>query len=233
MNPRQVIHVQGVASPDEAEQLEALGVELIGVRVGERATGRILGSEDARRISARLKRARLCVEPLGGAAALDAKEARWMGARVVQVPWGQEVPRAWRESLAREGLEWALVRVAADEDDDPAWVRARLEEQGGPPPAWMQVEICPSLEEGWRIIRDSNESELDARDLDALAAEFPLLFSLSLSLDDIDEVRRRLRHARGFSFAITDDRGEAPGAHRFTLEQLRVLLERLNSEARA
>jgi hypothetical protein len=130
----------------------------------------------------------------------------------------------------REGIEWALVRVSADEDDDPEWVRARLEEEGAPPPKWTQVEICPSLEDGWRVIRDSNESELDARDLDALAAEFPLLFSLPLFLEDVGEVQRGLRHARGFSFALADERGAAPGAHRFNLEQVRAILERLDAD---
>jgi hypothetical protein len=225
-----VIHVQGVASPEEAEQLELLGVDLVGVVVGERTVGRVIGSDDAHAIAAHLKRARLCVEPLGGASALEAKAAKRMGAQVVQVPWGTEVSRAWRESLAQAGVEWALVRVAADEDDDPAWVRARLEEAGAPPPTWTQVEICPSLEDGWRIIRESNENELDARDLDAIAAETPVLFSLPLSFDNIREVRRGLSHARGFSFTLGDNLGEAPGAHRFTLDQVRVLLRRLDAE---
>jgi len=224
-----VIHVHGVASPEEAEQLEALGVDLIGVVVGEPVSGRVLGRDNARAISARLKQARLCVEPLGGAAALDAKEARRIGARVVLVPWGLEVPQAWRKSLAQAGVEWALMRVPADEDDDPAWVRARLEEVGAPPPAWTQVEICPSLNDGWRVIRESNENELDARDLDALAKKAPLLFSLPLPLDEVGDVRRGLSHARGFSFSIADDLGEAPGAHRFTQGQVRALLEQLDT----
>lgn len=225
-----VIHVHGVASPEEAEHLELLGVELMGVVVGERATGRVIGADDARAIAARLKRARLCVEPLGGTSALDAQAARRMGAQVVQVPWRTEVPRAWRESLAQAGVEWAVVRVAADEDDDPAWVRARLEDAGAPPPAWAQVEICPLLEDGWRIIRESNENELDARDLDTIAAETPVLFCLPLALEDVREVRRGLSHAKGFSFVLGDQLGAAPGAHHVTLEQLRTLLMRLDAE---
>lgn len=225
-----VIHVQGVASPEEAEQFELLGVDLMGVVVGERTRGRVIGSDDAHAIAARLKRARLCVEPLGGPSALEAKAAKRMGAQVVQVPWGTEVSRAWRESLAQEGVEWALVRVPADEDDDPAWVGARLEEAGTPPPTWTQMEICPSLDDGWRIIREPNENELDARDLDAIAAESPVLFSLPLSLDNIREVRRGLSHARGFSFALGDNLGKAPGAHWLTPDRVRVLLGRLDAE---
>lgn len=225
-----VIHVHGVASPEEAEQLESLGVDLLGVVVGERAKGRVISSDTAREIAACLKRAQLCVEPLGGAAALEPKAAQRMGARVVQIPWRMDVPRAWRESLVREGIEWALARVPADEDDDPAWVRSRLEEHGAPPPTWTQVELCPSLDDGWRVLREPNENELDARDLDALAAATPLLFSLPLRLDDVGEVRQKLRHARGLSFTIEDPLGAAPGAHRFTLEQVRALLARLDAE---
>ncbi|WP_309896817.1 hypothetical protein [Archangium sp.] len=154
-----------------------------------------------------------------------------MGVQVVQVPWGTEVPRTWRQALAQASVEWALVRVPADEDDDPAWVQARMEEAGTPPPAWTQVEICPSLEDGWRVIRDASENELDARDLDALAAKLPSLFSLRLRLDDVEEVRSRLVHARGFSFTLGDKLGEALGAHHFTLNQVRELLKRLEAES--
>ncbi|NOJ92787.1 hypothetical protein HMI51_07555 [Corallococcus coralloides] len=232
MRRKLVIHVHGVASPEEAEQLELLGVDLVGVVVGNHAAGRALDGDDVLAIAASLKRARLCVEPLGGAAALDAREAHRMGARVVQVPWGTEVPRGWRESLAHVGVEWALVRVAADADDDPAWVRARLEDTGVPPPAWAQVEICPSLEDGWRVIRESNESELDAHDLDVIASETPVLFSLPLSLEDVSDVRQGLSHAMGFSFVLGDRLGMAPGAHHITLGQLSTLLKRLDTEGR-
>ncbi len=225
-----VIHVHGVATPEEAEQLESLGVDLIGVVVGERTTGRVLGRDSASAIGARLKRARLCVEPADGEEWLDVEVLRRMGAHVVQVPWGPEVSRTWRESLAQAGLDWALVRIPADEDDDPAWVRSRLTEAGPPPAAWTQVEICPSLADGWRVIREPNEDELDARDLDALAAGTPILFSLPLSLDQVDDVRRELRHAWGFSFALADDLGMAPGAQRFTLEQVYALLRQLDRE---
>ncbi|WNG21339.1 hypothetical protein [Cystobacter fuscus] len=226
-----VIHVHGVASPEEAEQLESLGVDLIGVVVGERATGRVIARDDAHAIAACLKRTRLCVELLGEASLLEPQAARRMGVQVVQVPWGTEVPQTWRQALARAGIEWALVRVPADEDDDPAWVRARIEEAGTPPPAWTQVEICPSLEDGWRVIRDASENELDARDLDALAAKLPLLFSLPLRLDEVKEIRRGLFHARGFSFTLGDKLGEARGAHHFSLNQVRKLLKRLEAES--
>jgi hypothetical protein len=224
------IHVQGVASPEEAEQLELLGVDLVGVVLGERTVGRVIGRDGAHAIAARLKRAQLCVEPLGGASALEAKAAKQLGAQVVQVPFGTEVSRAWRESLAQVGVQWALVRVPANEDDDPAWVRERLQEAGSPPPTWTQVELCPSLDDGWRIIREPNENELDARDLDVMAAEFPVLFCLPLSLDNLSEVRRGLSHARGFSFVLGDNLGKSPGAHRVTLDQVRVLLRRLDAE---
>jgi hypothetical protein len=221
-----VIHVQGVASLEEARQLESLGVDLISVFIGERTAGRVLGLQDARAISAGLKEAKLCVESPSGKL-LPADAARQTGAQVVQVPWGQEVPRAWRESLAKERLQWALVRVPADEDDDPAWIRTRLEDAGAPPPVWTQVEVCPSLDDGWQIIRESNENELDARDLDSIAAEAPLLFSMPLLTVNINEVRQRLHHAKGFSFTLEDKRGTSPGAHRITLEKARTLLERL------
>lgn len=103
MRRKIVVHVHGVASPEEAEQLELLGVDLVGVVIGNHTAGRVVGGDDASEIAASLKRARLCVEPLGGATVLDARAAQRMGARVVQVPWGTEVPKGWRESLAQTG----------------------------------------------------------------------------------------------------------------------------------
>ena len=154
-----------------------------------------------------------------------------MGVHVVQIPWGMEVPQTWRQALIRAGVEWALVRVPAAEDDDPSWVRARMEEAGPPPPAWTQVEICPSLEDGWRVLRDASENDLDAHDLDVLATKSPILFSLPLRLDDLEEIRRVLLHARGFSFALGDKLGEAPGAHHFTPNQVSAPLRRLEAES--
>ena len=226
-----VIHVHGVTSPEEAERLESLGADLIGLIVGERAKGRVVTRNDAHAIAACIKRARLCVEFPGEASLLEPQAALRMGVKVVQVPWGTDVPQTWRQALAQANIEWALVRVPADEDDDPAWVRARVEEAGTPPPAWTQVEICPSLEDGWRVIRDASENELDARDLDALAAKFPILFSLPMRLDDVKEIRRGLFHARGFSFTLGDNLGEALGSHHFTLNQVCELLKRLKAES--
>ncbi|MBN8231113.1 hypothetical protein JYK02_26685 [Corallococcus macrosporus] len=230
MRRKIVVHVHGVASPEEAEQLESLGVDLVGVVMGSHTAGRVVGGDDVPLIAASLKRARLCVEPLGGAAALDARTAQRMGVRVVQVPWGTEVTTGWRQALAHAGVEWALMRVAAEADDDPAWVRTRLVDTGAPPPAWAQVEICPSLDDGWRIIRELNESELDAHDLNVIASEIPVLFSLPLSLEDVHDVCQGLSHAKGFSFVLGDQSGMAPGAHHITLEQLNMLLGRLDTE---
>jgi hypothetical protein len=129
-----LIRVHGVVSFDEATWLEALGMDLIGVVVGEPAKGRTVSRETARQIAGHLTRARLCVE-LSANMDLAPEEVHRMGAALVEVPWGPEVPRAWREALAYLGVGWAQVRVPADEDDDPSWERGRRSpvQQGGAP----------------------------------------------------------------------------------------------------
>lgn len=225
--PREIlIRVHGVVSPDEAIWLEALGVDLIGVVVGEPAEGRIVSGETARQIAGYLTRARLCVEPSANLD-LTPDEAHRMGAALVAVPWGREVPRAWREALAYLGLGWALVRVPADEDDDPSWVKSRIEEAGAPGPAWVEVEVCPNLEDGWSFIREPHESELDAADLDELARFHAILYSLAFRPDNVRSIREVLAHAKGFSFTLADVDGDVAGAHRYGKEALRALLEQL------
>ena len=220
-----LLRVHGVVSTEEAIWLESLGVNLIGVVVGEPAAGRIVSGETALRIAGHLTRARLCVEP-GAGIDLAPEEAHRMGAAFVEVPWGREVPRAWREALAHLGVGWALVRVPADEDDDPSWIRSRIEEAGTPDPAWVEVEVCPNLEDGWSVIREPHESELDATDLDELARFHEVLYAPAARPDNIRAIREALAHAKGFSFTLADGEGVA-GAHRYGTEELRSLLEQL------
>lgn len=221
-----LIRVHGVASIDEATWLEALGVDLISVVVGEPSQGRIVSRELARRIAGHLTRARLCVE---ASADLDLapEEAHRMGAAFVEVPWGPEVPRAWREALVRFGLGWALVRVPADEDDDPSWVQSRIEEAGAPEPAWAEIEVCPNLEDGWSVIREPNESELDAADLDELARSHAILYAPAARPDNVRAIRDALAHAKGVSFTLSDGDDGVAGAHRYSKEGLQAVLEQL------
>jgi hypothetical protein len=225
--PRElVIRVHGVVSPDEATWLEALGVDLISVVVGEPAEGRVVSDETARQIADHLTRARLCIEPCPGMD-LTPEEVHRMGATLVAVPWGRAVPRAWREALAHLGLGWALVRVPADEDDDPSWIQSRIAETDAPGPAWVEVEVCPNLEDGWNVIREPNESDLDASDLDELARFHTILYSLAFRLDNVRPIRKSLVHAKGFSFTLNDGDGGVAGAHRYDKKELQGLLEQL------
>jgi hypothetical protein len=221
-----IIRVHGVASSEEAMWLEALGVDLISVVVGEPAKGRVVSGDTARQIARHLTRARLCVEPSADID-LAPDEAHLMGATLVEVPWGRDVPRRWRQALAHLGLGWALVRVPADEDDDPSWVQSRLEEESTPVPAWAEVEVCPSLEDGWSVISEPSESELDVADLDELARLRPILYAPAFRPDNVRPIREALPHARGFSFTLVDGDDGVAGAHRYGKEELRALLEQL------
>src|ERR1041384_3278903 len=109
MQRQLLMRVHGVASADEALWLEALGVGLVSVVVGEPAEGRGISDDTARQIADRLTSARLCVEPRTEAE-LSLAEIRRMKAAYVAVPWGRDVSRAWREELAPLGLGWARVR---------------------------------------------------------------------------------------------------------------------------
>lgn len=226
---RQVLtRVHGVASADEALWLEALGVDLISVVVGEPAGGRVISGDTARQIADRLTRAQLCVEPRTEAE-FTLAEARRMKVAYVTVPWGRDVSRPWREELAHLGLGWAHVRIPADEDDDPSWIRSRIEEAGEPGPAWVEVEVCPNLEDGWSLLRESNEDELDATDLDELAVSHPILYAPAFRPDNVRSIRETLVHAKGFSFTLSDGNDGVAGAHRYSKEELRAVLEQFQT----
>lgn len=224
MQEQRLLHVHGVASVDEASELESLGVNLIGVVVGA-PEDRVVSPETARQIAHRLTRARLCVEPENFD--LAPKDVRHMGAAVVAVPWGREVARSWLEALAQADVGWALVRIPADEDDDPSWVESRIAEAGAPAPTWVEIEVCPNLEDGWSLLLEPNESELDAADLDELARAHAILFAPEFRPDNVRSIRDTLMHARGFSFALTDRAGRVPGAHRYRPDEIRALLDEL------
>jgi hypothetical protein len=226
MKRKPLLRVHGVATLDEAAWLETLGVDLLSVVVGEHASGRIVSGETARKIAGTLTRARLCVEPHADLA-LGPDEAHRIGASLVEVPWGREVPRAWREALARLGIGWALSRVPADEDDDPSWVQSRISEPGEPEPEWTEVVVCPNLMDGWSVIRDAHESDLDAADLDGLATANSILYAPAFRLDNVRSIRDSLSHARGFSLTLADEEGGVVGAHPYGKGELQALLKQL------
>lgn len=225
MSTKLLTRVHGVASLEEAVWLESLGVDLLGVAVGEHSSKRVLDCEAARKIADKLTRARLCVEPCSGQLSLE--ELHRTGASLVAIAWGQEVSRTWREGLAGRGLDWVLVRVPADEDDDPSWIQARIVEAGGPEPAWVEVEICPNLEDGWSVIRDAHESELDAADLDELAATNRILYAPAFRPDNVRSIRDALPRARGFSLTLADAQGAVVGASQYSRDEIQQILQRL------
>lgn len=218
-----MIAVYGAASPDEARLLEAAGAGIIGVFLGDQQDGRVLDEEAALSVSRALSVAEICVEHRTRMP--DIRLAGRLGARWIQVPWNQAAPQRWREQLAAEGMGWVLARVPADEDDDPEWVVRRWTGYNDPVPDWVQVEVFPDLSDGWPLLQDSSEDEVDAADLDRMAAERPLVFSLPLTEERIPRARGLFPHAHGFALTLEGYHGEVPGATRIDLEEALQLLE--------
>lgn len=215
-----IITVYGVASPDEARRLESAGADVIGVLLGDRSDGRVLDEESATPVSRAVGEADVLVEFLSRTAA-DAVVARRLGARWAQVPWNDPAPEAWREQLAVGGVGWVLGRVPADEDDDPEWVVHRWTDYGKPGPDWVHVEIFPSLTDGWPLLQELSVDEVDAADLDRMAAERPIVFSLPLTVERAPQARALLPHAHGFALTLAGLHGEVPAAT--TLDEREVL----------
>ncbi|MET9271378.1 hypothetical protein [Kribbella sp. NPDC003557] len=196
------IAVYGVAQPAEARWLESAGADVIGLVVDDRANGRILDMASAKSVADAVDQAAVCVELRENGSALAV--ARGLAARWVQVPWNLPAAREWREELAAGGIGWTLGRVPADEDDDPEWITRRWTEYGDPAPDWVQVEIFPNLTDGWPILQEPSPDEVDATDLDQMAAERPILFSLPLTADRAGPARALLPHAHGFGLTLAD-----------------------------
>lgn len=205
-----VVAVYGVVSPDEALRYESAGAGVIGVFIGEEAHGRIVDEGMALAIARSLSSAHLCVEVLTGRE-VDLETALRVGARWIQIPWGQPAATAWRSRLIERGIGWVLARVPADQDDDPAWVKGRITEYGDPAPAWAQVELCPSLEDGWPIVREANPDELDLDDLDEIATQIPIMVSVPLTLERLTELRALLPHVHGVALTLAGDNRKVPG----------------------
>ncbi|SET97711.1 hypothetical protein [Geodermatophilus poikilotrophus] len=219
------VTVYGVASPDEARRLEAAGADVIGVFLGDRPGGRVLDEETAVRIRQAVSNAEICVEHRSSTP--DPALASRLGARWIQVPWNQDAPQSWREQLAVEGVGWVLGRVPADEDDDPEWVVSRWTGYDAPTPDWVYVEVFPDLTDPWPTLQDSSPDEVDAADLDRMAAERPVVFSLPLTEEQIPQARGLFPHAYGFALTLRGRHGEVPGATTIDVEEALHLLEAL------
>ena len=220
-----MITVYGAASPDEARLLEAGGADVIGVFLGDQPDSRVLDEEAALSVCRAVSVAKICVEHRSGTP--DLGLARRLGARWIQVPWNQAAPQSWRKQLAAEGVGWVLGRVPADEDDDPEWVVSRWTGYNDPAPDWVHVEVFPDLTDGWPTLLDSSADEVDAADLDRMAAERPLVFSLPLTEERIPLALGLFPHAYGFALTLEGRHGEVPGATTIDMEKALHLLEAL------
>jgi hypothetical protein len=221
------IVVYGACSPKEALQLQTAGADAIGVFLGDRPSGRILSEQAALSICQALSSAKICVEHVSRPP--DAGLVRRLGVRWVQVPWNQTAPQGWREQLAAEGAGWVLGRVPADEDDDPSWVVSRWTGYNAPAPDWVHVEVFPDLTDGWRTLQDTSPDEVDADDLNQMAAKHPLVFSLPLTEDRIPQTRRLLPHAYGYALTLRGHHGEVPGVTTIDVDQATRLVRALRS----
>lgn len=221
-----IIAVYGVASPDEARRLESAGADVIGVLLGDRPVGRVLDEESAVSVSRAVTDADVCLECRSRPAG-DSAVARRIGARWLQVPWNEPAPQAWREQLAVGGVGWVLGRVPADEDDDPEWVVNRWTDYGTPAPDWVHMEIFPNLTDGWPVLQEPSPDEVDAADLDRMAAERPIVFSLPLTFDRVAQARALLPHAHGFALTLAGEHGEVPGATTLDVDEALRLVEAL------
>ncbi|MGH3774032.1 MAG: hypothetical protein ACRDRW_22020 [Pseudonocardiaceae bacterium] len=206
-----LVTVYGVASPDEACRFESEGANVIGVFLGQQASGRAVDEAMASTIAQNLSSAQLCVESLADSE-IEPEVALRVGARWVQTPWGPPSPAAWRSRLTESGLGWLLARVPANEDDDPKWVLDRITEYGDPAPTWAQVELCPDLQDGWEVLREPTPDELDIGDLNRIATQTPIVVSLPLTVERLAELSVLLPCMYGVALTLTDENGKIPGA---------------------
>ncbi len=223
-----VITVYGVVSPDEAQQFEVAGANVIGTFLGKQAHGRVVDEATTVAIARSLSSAHLCVEALTGAE-IEPEAALRTGARWIQTPWGPPASAEWRYRLAKLGLGWVLARVPANEDDDPAWVLGRTAEYGDPAPAWAQVELCPDLDDGWAILREPNSDELDLQDLDGIATQRPIVVSVPLTLERLTELHAQLPHVHGVALTLAGNGGAIPGATKIDLEDALAIVSALRA----
>ena len=218
-----IVAVYGVVSPGEAQSFESAGANVIGAFLGRRMRGRVVDEATALAIARSLSSAHLCVEALADTG-IGPEEALRIGARWIQTSWGPPAPSEWRHRLAELGLGWVLARIPVDEDDDPAWVRGRITEYGDPAPKWSHIELCPRLEDGWPILRESCSDELDLGDLDEIATQMSIVVSLPLTIDRLAELRILLPHVHGVALTLAGENDDTPGAAKISPEDALVIV---------
>ncbi|BBH71839.1 hypothetical protein ACTI_85240 [Actinoplanes sp. OR16] len=207
------VKVDRVRSAAEAASLEAHGADIIGVCIDPDprfADDRTITVETAVEIRKALRGT-----PLALAMNLHADPADVLRVvAAVGVEWVQTIttaipPHPVRLALRGAGIGIIYASIDISHDDDPSWVFSRYDAEPDINAAMFQVEVLTEYANSWAFLRDSSpeyEEEFQIEDLDELAQSRPVLTSLDVSPDNLDEILARLPHVRGLSMTL----GEQP-----------------------
>ncbi|MGB0840567.1 MAG: hypothetical protein ACPGXL_10520 [Chitinophagales bacterium] len=209
-----LIKVDRIATVVEAMQLEALGVDIIGVSMNKTRAytdNRFLDRIAVCEIANSLAKAKLAVEidPIYTDLSALIEQVKLA---YIQVPNPEIVPLETAKILQTEGIEIIYSGISAADDDDSSWILSRYIEEGGVNVAFYQVDVLATIKNSWNFFKSEcpkYPDVLQIEDVAKLSEEYPMIISLDFTEGNVLEVLNRFPSSKGISLRLSDEKNRS------------------------
>lgn len=209
-----LIKVSRVRSVGEAETLERLGVDIIGVSLAPEHGAGLFDDDRARSMEAvaaighSLTRSRLAValaDPVSENVTGVLELAVRCSAAYVQVPaFALPDPDVVR-ALAAASIGLIVGRFDVSHDDDPGWILSPLEDLDDAGVTFAELQLLPDQDDAWHFLTTECprfSEDLQIEDIDALGRTTPLLVSVNATPGNANDILRALPNIHGLSLTL-------------------------------
>lgn len=206
-----LVKVDRVATVAEALQLEALGVDIIGVSMNKASAytdKRFLNITTVGEIANSLTNAKLAVE-------IDPIYTRLLELieqvkpAYVEVPNPEIIALETAKILETESIEIIYSSISADYDDDPSWILTRYTNEDVFNVAFHQVDLVADMKNSWNFFKlecPKYPDELQIEDVVKLSEKYPMMLSLDFTKDNVIEILSHFSSIKGISLRLSDKR---------------------------
>jgi hypothetical protein len=208
-NDNLIVKVDRVRNSDEAIAFQELGVNLIGVSLGERDIfddDRKLSEDQVGLISQSLKSSQLVID----ISYLSDETRISRLPKLVEFDYFQVNEYKISKFLDRnpdiQNKRAIFSPVCLSHDEDPSWLFDGLDKKDY---SYFQLDVLGDIDQSWNFLASTAMEEPDdvqIEDISKLTIEYPSLLTIDFSVDNINDVLNSFPHICGISFTL----GQSP-----------------------
>lgn len=228
-----IIKVDNVGSVEEAEVLQNLGVDIIGVSLKEYSSylpERILNLDSIQRVSQILTRASIAVT-IGDELSFIPEIIQSISPDYIQFS-GASIPSTEQiKFIKNNNVDVMFSGIQVSYDEDPSWILSRYEDLPKELISYFEIDLLGDMENSWDFLKSNCSNyrrELNVNDIIKLGNKHPLLITLDFDENNTHEIISSFSSSNGIRLRISTG-CDGAGYHWLDYHFVTDILKVLNS----